>query len=226
VELVYHYSMRVPRQDNSEKISGPEVGTGRVNQKRRTRAAIVDAAKALMEEGTTPTVAQAAEAALVSRTTAYRYFPTQESLLLEIAVDVDVDDIDELVARPLDDGEDAVTRTVAVLDLFNRHVLDDETRYRTALRLYLDLWLAAVASGDDAPVVRVGRRRRWFADALAPLKHEIDDDALERLVAGLSLLGGGEAIFVLRDVCRLTPDEALAVTDWAARALVAATLDE
>ena len=29
----------------------------------------------------------------------------------------------------------------------------------------------------------------------------------------------------LRDVCRLPPEEALAVTDWAARALVAATLD-
>jgi AcrR family transcriptional regulator len=32
-----------------------------------------------------PTVAEAAERALVSRATAYRYFPTQESPLLDVA---------------------------------------------------------------------------------------------------------------------------------------------
>jgi AcrR family transcriptional regulator len=200
------------------------VGTGRVNQKRRTRAAIVDAAKELLDRGVTPTVAQAAEAALVSRTTAYRYFPTQESLLLEVAIDIDVDDIDALVASPSGEAG-APARAFEVLDLFNRHVLADEVRYRTVLRLYLDLWLTAVANGDDAPIVRVGRRRRWLNETLAPLRDEIGDDALRRLVAALSLLGGGEAMFVLREVCQLAPDEALAVTDWAARALVAAALD-
>ena len=39
--------------------------TGRANQKRRTRAAIVAAAGDLMAQGITPTVPQAAEAALV-----------------------------------------------------------------------------------------------------------------------------------------------------------------
>jgi hypothetical protein len=37
-----------------------------------------------------------------------------------------------------------------------------------------------------------------------------------RLVAGLSLLGGMEAMTVLRDVCHLDAEAALAVTDWAA----------
>src|SRR5262249_15322283 len=87
VELLYHDSMTIPRQPPSSLPAGE---TGRVNQKRRTRAALVEAAKQLVGEGVTPTVAQAAEAALVSRTTAYRYFPTQDSLLLELAVDLDV----------------------------------------------------------------------------------------------------------------------------------------
>jgi AcrR family transcriptional regulator len=195
-----------------------------VNQKRRTRAAVVDAAKQLMEAGTTPTVAQAAEAALVSRTTAYRYFPTQESLLLEIAVDVDVDDIEALVGSPLASGEDATTRTVQVMSLLNQRVLADEVRYRTVLRLYLDLWLAAAASGDDAPVVRAGRRHRWLTESLASVRDDVDDAAWSRLIDGLSILIGGEAMFVLRDVCRLDGDEALAVTEWAARALIAATM--
>ncbi len=177
-----------------------------------------------MESGITPTVAQAAEAALVSRTTAYRYFPTQESLLLEIAVDVDVDDIEALVGSPLAPGEDATARTVEVIGLLNQRVLADEVRYRTMLRLYLDLWLAGAASGDDAPVVRAGRRHRWLTESLASVRDDVDDAAWSRLVAGLSVLIGGEAMFVLRDVCRLDGDDALAVADWAARALIAATL--
>ena len=155
VVLEYHEWMTVPRQGKSSE-------TGRVNQKRRTRAAIVEAAQAMLQEGVTPTVAQAAEAALVSRTTAYRYFPTQESLLVELSVNLDVADIEELVAQPVD-AEGAVgSYAVDVLDRFNRHVHTEERQYRTALGLYQDQWLEAVNRGDDAPVVREGRRGRWL----------------------------------------------------------------
>jgi AcrR family transcriptional regulator len=207
--------MRVPRQEESLK-------DGRVNQKRRTRTAIVAAAKDLIENGVTPTVAQAAEAALVSRTTAYRYFPTQESLLVEVAMNDDVDDIERLVAASV--GSDAAQeRALGVLDLFNRHVFAAESQYRTALRLYLDLWLAAAAAGDDAPVVREGRRRRWFEQSLAPLRSTVDDREWDRLVAALCVLGGAEAAVVLRDVCQLEPEKALAITGWAAETLLRET---
>ena len=45
------------------------------------------------------------------------------------------------------------------------------------------------------------------------------------LIAGLSLLIGTEAMYVLRDICRLERDEASSVTAWAARTLIVATLD-
>jgi AcrR family transcriptional regulator len=48
----------------------------------RTRDAVVAAVRALLAEGVTPTVEEAAEAAGVSRTTTYRYFPNQRALLL------------------------------------------------------------------------------------------------------------------------------------------------
>jgi AcrR family transcriptional regulator len=194
---------------------------GRVNQKRRTRAAIVAAAQELLDEGATPTVAQAAERALVSRTTAYRYFPTQDSLMMELSVTVDVPEIEELVARPVDaDGAEARVREV--IDLMNRHVLDDEVLYRTALRLYLDMWLSLRDEGD--PTVRAGRRTRWLSSSLAPLRAAVPADVMRRLEAALSLVMGIEAITVLRDVCRLSRDEALDVTRWATEALLAAAL--
>ena len=77
--------------------------SGRVNQKRRTRAAIVAAARAILDRGETPTVAQVAEEAQMTRTTVYRYFPNQEALLVELSVSLGVDDdFAELLARPLD----------------------------------------------------------------------------------------------------------------------------
>jgi AcrR family transcriptional regulator len=210
--------MGVQRQEDSAE-------TGRVNQKRRTRAAVVSAAKELLQQGITPTVAQAAEVALVSRTTAYRYFPTQESLLVELSVNLDVDDLEELVARPVD-RDTAPGRVLELIDRFNRHVHAEEVQYRTALRLYQDQWLDAVANGDDAPLVREGRRGRWFAQSLAPLADTVSQPDLDRLSAALSLVAGPEAMVVLRDICHLEDDAALAVADWMARLLLEATFGD
>jgi AcrR family transcriptional regulator len=65
-------------------------GPGRPNQKTRTRKDLLQAASRLMKQGRTPTLEEVAEEALVSRATAYRYFPNVEALLVEASVDVAV----------------------------------------------------------------------------------------------------------------------------------------
>jgi AcrR family transcriptional regulator len=215
--LVYHKAVTAVRQDL------PGESSGRVNQKRRTRSAIIAAAQAIVEQGATPTVAQAAEDALVSRTTAYRYFPTQESLLLELSINIEVREVEELVARPLA-GTTPQDRLVEFVDLFNRHVLANEKLYRTGTRHYMDMWLAAQRAGDDHAYTREGRRARMIATILEPLRDTLPDGEYQRLEAALCLVAGGETIAVLRDVCHLEPDQALAVTHWAAEVLLAAGL--
>ena len=54
---------------------------GRIQQKQRTRQALVDAARDLVARGLAPTVEEAAADAGISRATAYRYFPSQSALL-------------------------------------------------------------------------------------------------------------------------------------------------
>src|SRR3989441_3706494 len=63
-------------------MSTPYELSGRTRQKQRTRIALVTAARELVARGETPTVDEAAASASVSRTTAYRYFPNQRSLLV------------------------------------------------------------------------------------------------------------------------------------------------
>ena len=53
------------------------------HRRRRTRKDLLEAAARLMEQGKKPTLEEIAEEALVSRATAYRYFPSVEALLNE-----------------------------------------------------------------------------------------------------------------------------------------------
>ena len=66
----------------TEEASVPETDsqTVRFRQRRRTRAAIVNATAELRSGRTMPGVSEIAEAADVSRRTAYQYFPTVDQI--------------------------------------------------------------------------------------------------------------------------------------------------
>lgn len=200
--------------------------SGRVQQKMRTRAALVEAARALMRAGAAPTVPEAAEAARVSRATAYRYFPTHESLLVEISnITPSTQPIETLVENL--PGGDIETRLLAVLERFYPIVVAEEVPMRTALRTYLDTWLKAHARGDTAVAVREGRRMRWLDKVLEPARRDLTETQHRRLRAALALTLSIDAMVVMKDVCRIQSDkEALAVLRWAATALLRAGLAE
>ena len=61
-------------------------GMGRPNQRARTRADIVAAAIGLLKAGATPSMAEIAAAAKVSRRTLYLHFPTLDQLLTDARI--------------------------------------------------------------------------------------------------------------------------------------------
>ncbi len=202
---------------------------GRVNQKRRTRAAILAAAVELVEGGQRPTVAEVADAALVSRATAYRYFPTQEYLLFEAALESTRSDIDrELEENTL--PEDPEARLEVLIDALQKRIIDKEAAFRTMLRLSLEQTpeVEEPYGGQSAPPPRLrgGGRVRWIEKALVPVEGRFEEPHFRRLVAALSLCMGIEALIVLRDVCALEPEEAEEVSRWAARTLLRCGLAE
>lgn len=193
--------------------------TGRVNQKARTRAALVDAASKLMRAGAPPSVAEAADEAKVSRATAYRYFPSQEALLIELSLATPaVASVDSNVAALKTD--DPQERLAALIAAANQAIFAEETAMRTALRLYLDTWLEAKRRGEEPPQLRAARRMGWIDKALKPMRKRLSTAQYRRLRAALSLTMGAEAMVVMKDVCGLKDKEAFEVLQWVGAALI------
>jgi AcrR family transcriptional regulator len=187
--------------------------TGRINQKLRTREALVAAATELVATGASPTLAEVADRARVSKTTAYRYFASSEALIAEVFFERDF----PTIANVLGAVNEPDARVLAVEEAVNDTLLAHEGAMRMILRNALDLTIAAA---DDAPH-RLGRRRRLIDAALEPFQTELDTDVLDLLRQALALVIGPEAVLAARDVCGLTPERSREVTKWATEALVA-----
>jgi AcrR family transcriptional regulator len=190
--------------------------TGRSRQKQRTRAALVAAARQLVAEGgRSPTVAEAAEAAAVSRTTAYRYFPSQHSLLVAAHPEVATTSM-----LPAGMGGDPETRIEAAVRGFMSMVVDTEQQQRTMLRLSLE----HDAASRQLPL-RQGRAIGWFTEALDPLGDRLGSDGVRRLAVAVRAVCGVEALVWLTDIAGLTREQAVDQMAWSAVALVRRAAD-
>lgn len=188
----------------------PYQATGRVRQKARTRDALVQATRSLLASGLTPTVEESAEHASVSRTTAYRYFPTQQDLLVAAYPEVGKDSIlDE--SAPADAG----ARFEIVFAEMARQVIENEVPLRAMLRLSLG---APEQRGEL--LLRRGRRRVWIADALAPLGASMTKAEFDRLVLAVAATTGIESFVWLTDMAGLSGEQALEVMRFSAETLI------
>ncbi len=189
---------------------------GRIDQKRRTREALVTAARALVAKGESPTVEAAAEAASISRTTAYRYFPTQHALLAAAHP--------ETVATSLlpEDApdDDVATRLDMVVDASTRMIVDTEAQQRTMLRLSLE---AGPEERARLPL-RQGRVIKWIEEALAPLRPTLGEAGVHRLAIAVRSATGIEAFAWLTDVAGLSRENARELMRWSARAMLQAAI--
>jgi len=185
---------------------------GRARQKQRTRAALVASARQLISRGgSAPTVADAAAAAGVSRTTAYRYFPSQRALLIAAHPEVEAQSM-------LDGGvdeHDVPARVEAVVRRFLAVIVETEPQQRTMLRLSLSEGIDRA----DLPL-RQGRAIGWISEALEPWRKRMGKDGVRRLAVAVRAACGIESLVWLTDVAGLDRQEAVEQMVWSAGALV------
>ncbi|HWG14712.1 MAG TPA: TetR/AcrR family transcriptional regulator [Streptosporangiaceae bacterium] len=184
----------------------------RVNQKQRTRRAIVDAAKRLAESGAEITMPVVAREALVSEATAYRYFPDLASLLRE-ADDGTWPSPEEALA-PVADSADPVQRVAFAAGFLFRGVLSNQGAVR-----------AMIAASITKPAVqaRPAHRLGLIDYALAPAADRLSAGNLAQLRRDLTVVLSADALFTVMDLCGLEPEAAIAsVVETARRVTLAA----
>jgi AcrR family transcriptional regulator len=198
-------------------VSMPYESHGRTGQKSRTRTALVTAAREMVAKGDTPTVDRAAAAASVSRATAYRYFPNHGSLLAAAHPETGAQ---SLLGE--DPPADPAARLDVVIRAFTTLIVETETQQRTMLRLSLEDHLEHPDDAHAPLPLRQGRAIGWITEALEPLRGQLTDDGLRRLVLAIRSATGIEALVWLTDMAGLSRDEAVDLMRDSAQALLTA----
>ena len=191
-------------------------GAGRPNQRSRTRKDLLEAASRLVRRGVKPSIEEIAAEALVSRATAYRYFPSADDLLLEAALDVAVPAAEDLFRGQA--TTDPSTRVERVDSVLHDMILANEPAIRMMLVQSLQRANAGAGSGEFSG--RQNRRTPLIEAALAPARHQFRPGTLETLVRALALVIGTEGVVACKDVLQLDDAESRKVKRWAIRALI------
>jgi AcrR family transcriptional regulator len=184
----------------------------RENQKLRTRKDLLDAAGRLMREGKSPSFEEVAEAALVSRATAYRYFPGLDALMLEAALHVALPTPEALFGD--DPSTDPLARLLRLDAATFEMLVANEPAMRTMLAQSLQ------NGGDTDAPRRQNRRSPLIAAALAPARDQFRPADRAALEHALAVIISIEALVVFKDVLQLSDAEAARARSFAIRALV------
>ena len=137
-----------------------QTGTGRTNQKQRTRTAIVAAARELIGTGVEVTRPAIARAALVSEATAYRYFPDLPSLISEALAGAWPPPAEALAS--VADSVDPVERIAFACEYLLRGVLARQGAVRAMI--------SATVTRPENATARPGIRFGLIDHALRPLE--------------------------------------------------------
>jgi AcrR family transcriptional regulator len=182
---------------------------------------LLQAARDLRATGRVPSVADVADATGISRTTAYRYFPTQETLLAEATADPLIDAVAEAIARVRNET-DVMKRVDAVFEVLAPLLLQREPELRALLKISLENSLAE-AHERHIPLLS-GRWIVAWDSILEPLRRQVPLKTYALMVRTLGTLLSVETLNVLRDACDLDDQATISALRSAAQAMVSGFL--
>ena len=170
----------------------------RTAQKNRTRSALLAAANRLIENGETITVARVADAAEISRATAYRYFSDPGTLTAEVTLDIQLESTHDILKGIKDPRQ----RVHAIAHYYLTFIRQHEGQFRNFLAQTMRHW----AEQSEIPL-RGARRVSAFSQALGPVKSQMKPAEFTDLVHRLSMLTGLEQHIAINDILGLEPSE-------------------
>jgi len=182
----------------------------------RTRKLMLRTAAQMMREGRSPSVSEVAEEAEVSRSTAYRYFPTKAAMVRAV--------VGETLGSILEWDSEFEQPEKRIVDLISSsfpRIVANEATFKAALRTELEVSTESDNSADNTQLR--GHRIELIERALEGIDASSEKD---QLTYSIAVLFGIEALTVLKDVCGLDGVQAEGVVAWASKTLTQATLKQ
>lgn len=183
------------------------IESGRIAQKMKTRKMLLVAANKMMIQGEETSVERVAQAAGVSKATAYRYFSNKEILQREASLDHKSESKEDLFSSY--SAEDLTGR----IDKLIQYHFDVLTNNESEFRLYLSAVMQESVQ-HKLSYSRGGRRVLLTEEALISLKNAMLKDEFDKLVSAISIVLGIESITVLKDLCGYENDKILETWRW------------
>jgi hypothetical protein len=118
-----------------------------------------------------------------------------------------------------DPPEDPAARLDIVVRAFTAMIVETEAQQRTMLRLSLEPEI-----DHDRLPLRQGRAIGWITEALEPLRDQLTQEGLQRLVLAIRSAIGIEALVWLTDIGGLSRTDATALMGQSAQALLQAAV--
>jgi AcrR family transcriptional regulator len=141
--------------------------TGRANQKKRTRMAIIEAGREIIRSGAPVTMPDVARAALVSEATAYRYFPDLATLVNEALAGLWLSPAEAL--GPVAGSTDPVERIAVACEFLLRGVL----AYQGAVRAMIAATITRFGLIDEALAPLSGPMGAGDSAGIAQLRNDL-----------------------------------------------------
>lgn len=186
-----------------------------------TQRRLLAAAMQLVRRGRTPSVAEVALTAGVSRATAYRYFPNRSTVIAAVVAE-SLGPVRSYQPSAGDGGQ-------RVRELFSQtfpRFKEFEPHMRAALQLSLEHESLERVGLLEEPRYRRGFRRGLLERAAGPLRRQLGRRRYERLMKALSIVYGIEPYVVLKDIWGSRDREVEEIACWIVDAVIDAALRE
>jgi len=173
----------------------------------------------IQRDGHIPSVAQVAARSVVSRATAYRYFPSRSALITAV--------IEASLGPVRAFASDSASGRERVRELFVQtfpRFTEFEPQLRAAAQLSLEQRALERAGLLEEEPYRRGHRIRILEHAIAPMAPTLPRPVRDRLHRALSVVYGIETYVILKDIWGLPDREVERIALWMADALIDAAL--
>lgn len=180
------------------------LGSGRKNQKLKTRDRILSSAQILLEKKKDITLEEVANQAKISRATIYRYYSNIDILAAEAVLDLSTKSSEELVEEVKDlDLKEAI---MYIQKYYNNLAIDHEPGFRK--------YLSVTLNADQNNKMRGARRKKTILMLLQEREKNMHPDKIEKLANLATVLMGIEPFVVTKDVCHLNNEQSKDLLSW------------